>query len=79
MAEREFMEYDVVIVGAGFTGLWTARSLLAAEPDASKTAFLISDGQNTVGEAPETGVAAEPLARRDVVFPHRSGRGRSDH
>ena len=24
---------DVVIVGAGFTGLWTARSLLAAEPD----------------------------------------------
>jgi uncharacterized protein YegL len=34
--------------------LSSTATLLAAEPDATKTVFLISDGQNTVGEAPET-------------------------
>ncbi len=34
--------------------LSTAAGLLAAETDASKTIFLISDGQNTVGATPES-------------------------
>lgn len=57
--------------------LSSTATLLAAEPNTTRTAFLISDGQNTVGEAPET-VVPSLTAQGIRVFTISVGDASSD-
>ncbi len=78
------MAYETAItnlVASGGTAIGRALSstatLLAAEPNTTRTAFLISDGQNTVGEAPET-VVPSLTAQGIRVFTISVGDASSD-
>jgi glycine/D-amino acid oxidase-like deaminating enzyme len=63
-------ETDVAIVGAGFTGLWTARELLRRDPSLdvlvveSRTAGFGASGRNGAWLAPGIAVSNRELVRR---------------
>ena len=68
MSERESMQYDVVIVGAGPAGLSAAIRLkqLAAEADASSRVCILEKGSE-VGAHILSGAVIDPIALNELI------------